>query len=91
MIYFIFFRVSLAEDEVFLFAECDIFLADPGHSLIKSVSNFFSLTNLRSRHAQMVRDRSLSNKIDNVRVIKSFLNLEGHPNHISGSKVTAFY
>ena len=35
----------------------------------------------------MVRDRSSSYKIDYVIVIKTFLNPEGHPNRISGSKV----
>ena len=37
----------------------------------------------------MVRDRASSYKIDYVIVIKSFLNLKGHQNPISGSKVTA--
>ena len=37
----------------------------------------------------MVRDSSSSYKIDYVVVIKTFLNPEGHPNRISGSKVTA--
>ena len=43
---------------------------------------------LRRRHAQTVRDSSSSYKIDDVIVIKTFLNPEGHHNSISGSKVT---
>ena len=42
---------------------------------------------LRRRHAQTVRDSSYSYKIDNVIVIKNFLNSEGHQNCIRGSKV----
>ena len=73
------------------------YLADPGkargcstntpviHSFIQSVI----LTALRRRHAQTVRYRASSYKIDYVIVIKSFLNPEGHQNPISGSKVTA--
>ena len=49
--------------------------------------NLFS-TALR-RHAQTVRDSPSSFKIDYVKVIKKFLNTEGHQNHISGSKVRA--
>ena len=59
------------------------------HSLINSVSQPFPPTALRRRHAQTVRDRSSSYKIDYVIVIKNFLNPEGHQNRISGSKVTA--
>ena len=44
---------------------------------------------LRRRHAQTVRDRCSSYKIDYVVVIKKILNPEGHQNLISGSKVTA--
>ena len=44
---------------------------------------------LRRRHAQTVRDRASSYKIDYVVVIKSYLNPKGHQNPISGSKVTA--
>ena len=47
-------------------------------------------TALQRRHAQAVRDRSSSYKIDYVIVIKNFLNPEEHQNPISGSKVTAF-
>ena len=36
----------------------------------------------------MVRDSFSSYKIDNVIVIKNFLNTEGHQNPINGSKVT---
>ena len=37
----------------------------------------------------MVEDGAFSNKIDNVIILKKILNLEGHPNRIKGSKVTA--
>ena len=47
------------------------------------------LTALRRRHAQMVRDKSSSDRIDYVIVIKNFLNSEGHQNPISSSKVMA--
>ena len=40
-------------------------------------------------HAQPVRDRSSSYKIDYVIVIRNFLNLEEYQNPISGSKVRA--
>ena len=52
------------------------------------MSHPFPLTALRRRHAQTVRDSSLSYKIDDVIVKKSFLNLERPQNRISGSKVT---
>ena len=77
------------------------YLADPGKargcsinslvidSLIHSVSEPFSPTASRRRYAQTVKDRSSSYKIDFFIVIKTFLNLEGHPIHMSGSKVTA--
>ena len=47
-----------------------------------------SPTALWRRHAQKVRDRSSSYKIDYVIVIRKFLDHEGHQNPISGSKVT---
>ena len=68
-------------------------LADPGKaggclrtplSLIHSFSEPFPPTALWRRHAQMVRDSSFY-----VIGIKTFLNLEGHHNRITGSKVTA--
>ena len=59
------------------------------HSLIDSVSHPFPSTALRRRHAQTVRDRSSSYKIDYVIGIKNFLNPEYHQNMINGSKVTA--
>ena len=59
------------------------------NSLINSVRNHFPPTALRRHHAQTVEDSSSSYKIDYVIVIKTFLNPEGHPNRISGSKVTA--
>ena len=49
----------------------------------------FPPTALRRRHAQTVRDRCSSFKIDYVIVIKNFLNPEGHQNPITDSKVTA--
>ena len=49
----------------------------------------FPPTALWRRHAQTVRDSTSSYKIDYVIVIKNFLNTKGHPNPISGSKVTA--
>ena len=47
------------------------------------------MTMSQRRHAQTVRDRCSSYKIDYVVVIKTFRNPEGHLNPISGSKVTA--
>ena len=44
---------------------------------------------LRRRHAQTVRDRCSSYRIDYVIVIKNFLNPDGHQNPITSSKVTA--
>ena len=51
------------------------------------MSHPFPPTALWRRHAQTVRDRASSYKIDYVIVIKSFLNPKGHQNPISGSKV----
>ena len=53
------------------------------------VSHPFPPTALRRHHAQTVRDRCSSYKIDYVVVIKKFLNPEGHQNPVSGLKVTA--
>ena len=61
----------------------------PRHSFINSVSEPFPPTALGRRHAQTVGDSSSRFKIDYVKVIKNFLNPEGHQNPISGSKVTA--
>ena len=58
------------------------------HSFNNSVGEPFPPTALRRRHAQTVRDSTSSYKIDYVIVIKNFLNLEGHHNPTSGSKVT---
>ena len=44
---------------------------------------------LRRRHALTVADGAFSNKIDYVTIFKEILNPEGHPNRITGSKVTA--
>ena len=73
------------------------FLADPGKArdcstnslVIHSANHPFPPTALRRRHAQTVRDRASSYKIDYVIGNKSFINPEGHHNPISGSKVTA--
>ena len=46
-------------------------------------------TDLQRCHAQTVRDRSSSYKIDFIIVIKNFLNAAGHQNRISGLKITA--
>ena len=59
------------------------------HSFIHSFSEPFPPTALQRRHAQTVRDRASSYKLDYVIVTKNFLNPEGHQNPISGSKVTA--
>ena len=39
----------------------------------------------------MVEDGAFSHKIDNVAIIKEILNLEGHQNHMTGSRVTAIF
>ena len=57
----------------------------PRDSLIKSVSLF--LPQLYGAAPQTVRDNTSSYEIDYVIVIKNCLNLEGHQNSISGSKV----
>ena len=44
---------------------------------------------LRCRHALTVADGAFSHKIDYVTNLKEILNPEGHPNRITGSKVTA--
>ena len=44
---------------------------------------------LRRRHAQMVGDGALSHKIDYFQEFLKTLNLKGHQNCTSGSKVTA--
>ena len=44
---------------------------------------------LRRRHTLRVGDGSFSHKIDYVTISKEILNLEGHLNHITGSRVTA--
>ena len=52
------------------------------------MSQPFPPTALQRRHAQTVRDSSFSYKIDYLKVIKNFLNPEGHQNSFNGSKVT---
>ena len=37
----------------------------------------------------MVEDGAFSHKIDYVTIVLEILNLEGHPNRITGSRVTA--
>ena len=44
---------------------------------------------LRHRHALTVADGAFSLKINYVTIFKEILNPEGHPNRITGSKVTA--
>ena len=53
------------------------------------MSQPFPPTILRRRHAQTVRDSTLSYNINYVIVIKNFLNPEGYQNPIRGSKVRA--
>ena len=48
-------------------------------------------TVLRRGQAQIVKDSSSSYKIHYITVIKNFLNPEGQPNCITGSKVRPFY
>ena len=55
------------------------------------MSQPFPLTALRRRHGQMVRDSISSCKIDYVKLMKTFLNPEGHQNNITGSKVIAVF
>ena len=44
---------------------------------------------LRRRHALIVEDGAFSHKVYYVSIFKEILNLEGHPNRITGLKVTA--
>ena len=44
---------------------------------------------LRRRHAQNVGNGAFSHKIDKVTFFLNILNLKGHPNCITGSRVTA--
>ena len=60
----------------------------PRHWFINWLSQPFPPTALQRRHAQTVTDSTSSYKIDYIIVIKNFLNLEGHQNPISCSKVT---
>ena len=45
---------------------------------------------LQRRHALTVADGAFSHKIDYVTIFKEILNPKGHPNRITGSKVTDF-
>ena len=44
---------------------------------------------LRRRHALKVADDAFNHKIDYVTIFQEILNPKGHPNRITGSKVTA--
>ena len=44
---------------------------------------------LQRRHALMVEDGSFSHKVDYVAIFLKILNLEGHLNRITGSRITA--
>ena len=44
---------------------------------------------LRRRHAPMVGNGALSHKIDYITIFLEILNLEGHQNRNTGSRVTA--
>ena len=44
---------------------------------------------LRRRHAPMVENGALSHKIDYFTIFEEILNLEGHQNRTTGSRVTA--
>ena len=44
---------------------------------------------LRRRHALTIADGAFSHKIDHVTIFQEILNPKGHPNRITGSKVTA--
>ena len=44
---------------------------------------------LRRRQALTVADGAFSHKVDYVTIFKEILNLKGHPNGITGSKVAA--
>ena len=59
------------------------------HSLIERLRDPLVHTALWRRHAQTVKNRTSSYKIDYFIVIKNFLNPDGHQNPISISKVTA--
>ena len=45
---------------------------------------------LRRRHALTISDGVFSHKINYVTIFKEIPNPEGHPNRITGSKVTIF-
>ena len=44
---------------------------------------------LRRRHALMIEDGAFSHKIDNFTIFEEIINIEGHPNCTTGSRVTA--
>ena len=60
-------------------------------SVIHSLINLVMVCEiyLRRRHALMVEEGAFINKTDCVTIFKKILNLKGHPNRITGSKVTA--
>ena len=51
--------------------------------------SWFVKISLQRRHAPMVGNGALSHKIDYITIFEEILNLEGHQNRTTGSKVTA--
>ena len=47
------------------------------------------IISLRGRHAQMVGNGASSHKIDHITIFQENLDLEGHQNCITGTRVTA--
>ena len=39
----------------------------------------------------MIEDGAFSHKVDSVTIYYEILNLKGHPNHITGTRVTAIF
>ena len=50
---------------------------------------WFVKISLQRRHALTAADGAFSHKVDYVTIFKGILNSEGHPNRITGLKVTA--
>ena len=61
------------------------------HGVARAVlqSPWFVKVSLRRRHAPMVGNGALSHKIDYITIYEEILNLEGHQNCTTGSRVTA--
>ena len=53
------------------------------------IQSWFVKISLRRRHALTFTDGAFSHKIDHVTIFQEILNSKGHPNRITGSKVTA--